>query len=214
MCVIPGTQKVVTNMLAHHNTQLVALSPAPSTLAEGATPPWPPPPLRVQPKPPAHYQGTTNAIIIGIGLPLLGAYALYENERAVAMVGFIGGLLAWSFAALRFSQERKTRQNNQAEHVEHVRRAILTWARITDSAIVEQVPNNDGRITHYLLDLHVTPWHPSNPAPRQVPLRLRVPVAHGPHVVPGAYLGVLSDPEAAWVVPQSLLTLQGAQLPL
>ncbi|WP_426756311.1 hypothetical protein [Myxococcus sp. Y35] len=201
-------------MLAHHDTQLVALSPAPSTLAEGATPPWPPPPLRVQPKPPAHYQGTTNAIIIGTGLPLLGAIALHEDERAVAMVGFIGGLLAWIFAALLFSQESKTRKRDEAARIEHVSRAILTWARITDSAIVEQVPDSKGRITHYLLDLHVTPWHLSHPSPRKVPLRLKVPVAHGPHVVPGAYLGVLSDPEAAWVVPQSLLTLQGAQLPL
>ncbi|MCP3098015.1 hypothetical protein LZ198_03890 [Myxococcus sp. K15C18031901] len=49
---------------------------------------------------------------------------------------------------------------------------------------------------------------------RQLRLQVLLSPATAPHVVPGAYFGVMSDPEKPWVVPQCVLSLQGAQLPL
>ncbi|MHA7632929.1 hypothetical protein [Corallococcus sp. M7] len=100
----------------------------------------------------------------------------------------------------------------QAVQDQHLSRARLAWARVENAAILGSVQRN-GVVKAHVLELDVIPWHEADPTAR-VSLRVTVAAGTAGHVVPGAYLGVLSDPQEPWAIPQCVLTLDGAQLPL
>ncbi|MBN8226553.1 hypothetical protein JYK02_03415 [Corallococcus macrosporus] len=191
---------------------LVALRPAPATLAPGVEPPWPPPVLRVEPKLPEAYARTSNDLMFGLLALGLGALAYTQGHPVVGVGIGLCGLAAVLNAARLLGREGAEHQRQRHLQAEHLRRARLTWARVEQAAIVGSV-HRKGMVTGHELALDVVPWHAAGPTAR-VSLRVTVSIGTAGHVVPGAYLGVLSDPQEPWAVPQCVLTLDGAQLPL
>ncbi|MBN8466271.1 hypothetical protein JYJ95_07090 [Corallococcus exiguus] len=193
--------------------RLVALRPAPSTLPPDAAPPWPPPALSVKPQPlydPHQARDVLKFALISagigvffflVGVPILGG--------SIVLTGL--GLALYA-GHLRLPVNVREWRQLQAVQDQHLSRARLAWARVENAAIVGSVQQK-GVVRAHVMELDVVPWHAAGPTAR---LSLRVTVAIGTagHVVPGAYLGVLSDPEEPWALPQCVLTLDGAQLPL
>ena len=199
---------------------LTALQPAPSSVPPEGPPPWPPPIRREELKTPEAYPRTHGNVVIIFGALVIGAMGFQADSLTwrVILCGACGlsALGAFVAALKSFPQERQERDAWFAAYADHMRRAVTTWARVSQASIVGEVRGKRGVLLKYVLNVTLVPWHGGRGLGWTEPVRLQVTLSSttAPHVVPGAYFGVVSDPEKPWVVPQCVLTLQGAQLPL
>ncbi|MFP2900652.1 hypothetical protein [Corallococcus sp. 4LFB] len=155
---------------------------------------------------------TENNLIFGLLAVGLGVFAYRTGHSAVGVGIGLCGLAALLNAVRLLGREGAEHERRRQKQAEQLRRARLTWARVENAAIVGSV-HSRGVLTARELALDVVPRHAAGPTAR-VSLRAKVAIGTTGHVVPGAYLGVLSDPEEPWAVPQCVLSLDGAQLPL
>lgn len=193
-------------------TSLAALKPAPCQVAADRAPPWPPPALRVRSPTPMFADKAGVRLILAVAFGVLAAVSpnwIFFGALAATSLGFV---IAMIHALVLASREYPAQL---AAHAEHVRRAELTWARIVDAEIVGERRGQHGVVRHYELVVQLAVWpRTSADAPALVSHRFIAPATAGASVVPGAYLGVLHDPVDHRIVPQSLATRDGAQLPL
>ncbi|NOK33075.1 hypothetical protein HMI49_07700 [Corallococcus exercitus] len=166
----------------------------------------------MEPKPPDAYARTSNDLVFGLLALGLGVVAYWQGHSAAGVGIGLCGLAAVLNAARLLGKEGAEHERQRQTQAEHLLRARLTWARVEQAAIVGSVQRR-GVITAHELTMDVIPWHAAGPTARVSP-RVTISIGTAGHVVPGAYLGVLSDPEEPWAVPQCVLTLDGAQLSL
>ena len=166
-------------------------------------------------EPPGFPDGPSSYFIIAFGV---GFIALAPDEAAVTGLFAAGsvGMLLLAIHSLR--KALRERPAVLAAHAEHLRRARMTWARIVDAEIVGERRGKHGVLVSYEIAVKLEVWPTSGAPDAVLPVpvshRLTVPGTVGASVAPGAYLGVLHDPVDHRLVPQSLVTRDGAQLPL
>lgn len=193
---------------------LAALQPAPSEVARESAPPWPPPALRVPSKAPPFPERPFLNLTMAVAFAVLAVMT-----DVPVLIGLLAAAAVVMVIVTRRSLREALRERSVqlAAHAEHFRRSRLTWARIVGAEIVGERRNKHGTPVSYEIAVQLEVWPGTN---ANDPHGSAVPVSHplvvlapmGASVVPGAYLGVLYDPVDHRVVPQSLVTRDGAQL--
>jgi hypothetical protein len=196
---------------------LAALDPPPAALEPGAPPPWPAPTGRfVEPMLPQ--LGTAYSFIGASVVPfLLAFFTMIEGKHGLSKVAVVVGVLLAGFGVLKLRSAKALLPAHRARY----ERAARCWARIKSSRVLRE-RHDRGVLSRYELELDLEVWDPSardsvhRSAPSSTPVRTEasVPAALGPHVVPGAFFAVAFDPVERSALPFTLLTREGAQLPV
>lgn len=134
----------------------------------------------------------------------------------------VGALVAAIVLAWRASRAYPTAL---FAHRARLERLATTWARVVRTETVGS-RSTDDRLTHYELALELHYWPSSVPSgyrqgqrePLRCSVRWAIEAAAAGHVVPGVIFGLAYDRDAPdqvdAMIPQALVTLSGAMLPL
>ena len=195
---------------------LTALDPPPESLEPTAPPPWPEPTSTFN-EPTLPQETTGCGFIASAAIPLvMGFFSLFEsNNRGFTILSAViaVGLILVGSVFLRVAKRR------MPAHRERFARCRRSWARIKSSAVKGEHKNR-GVLSHYTVEVDLEIWEPAGATHRTAPmststkLETRIPAALSAHVLPGAFFAVMFDPVERTAIPFTLLTRQGAQLPI
>lgn len=202
-----------------------------TTMENPSQPPWWPPTLsRAPAAPERHLHRPIAFTVFGVGGVLWGLYMAsrkpidwtelggeIEDPRptgwvAIVVFALMAGLAFWRWGVGLREHARRMQQHNL-----RVQRLVPAWARVESSAF-------GARRTHYTEGAHVLVGHQLQlqlavfVQPTGAPRSLSVHHDFEPHVAtalaPGVWLEVAYDAEANEIVPQQLVTREGARVPV
>jgi hypothetical protein len=161
--------------------------------------------------------------VFGVPFTAMGVYAP-DNRLLSLLVGSIG-VLCGAAALVAMARSLRSRQTVFArelgEYEGLMARLATGWARILHSEIVGSRYGSEGVLTHYQLALELELWprgeagYRVTPTPITCTLHTDFDVALAGHIVPGTFFGVAYDSAStATMLPQCLITMQGAVLPV
>jgi hypothetical protein len=194
---------------------LTALDPPPAALEPTAPPPWPEPTgTFVEPTLP---QESTGCGFLAAALvpTAMGLFSIVEGNYGFTK---IAAVLAVVLAVLGLWILRGAKALKPA-HRERFARCRRSWARIKSSTVKGEHKNR-GVLSHYTVEVDLEIWEPASATHRTAPmststkLETRIPAALSAQVLPGAFFAVMFDPVERTAMPFTLLTREGAQLPI
>ncbi|AKT41469.1 hypothetical protein [Chondromyces crocatus] len=194
-----------------------------------APPPWPPQITRRPPPPVAGFSSQMRLWSFWTLISVSWAVPAWNEESLVAkltlgaitLIGLCGGL----FGLARAWRERQAYPRLLAAHAEKDRRLVPAWARVDKSVFgAERVATSDGvdRLLGYEMALELTVWLPDTREAdhRHALERLTLSCRHDvePHVASAlgtsTWLEIAYDPLERTILPQHLVTPNGAKIPV